>query len=258
MRLPVLMYHHVGPLRAGIRPIQTVSPARFEAQIRWLVHRGFTSIVTADWIAWCNSSGTMPRRPVLITFDDGYADIAEFALPVLRRHGLNAVVFLVTDYIGKTNLWEGMVGRGKLQLLNEKQIREWHARGIEFGSHSRTHPDLRGLSLEELRTEILGSASDLELLLNERPKAFAYPYGRLNNAVREQVDQEFEIAMTSAEGCNSSPSDSRLMRRLEILPVDNLFSFQLLIKLGFRVSRRIRLYHRFPSIIRRILHRTSI
>src|ERR1700683_1089546 len=258
MRLPVLMYHHVGPLRAGIRPIQTVSPARFEAQVRWLVHRGFTPIGTADWIAWCNSAGTMPRRPVLITFDDGYADIAEFALPVLWRHRLNAVVFLVTDYIGKTNLWEGMVGRSKLQLLNERQIREGHARGIEFVSPSRTHPDLTVLSPEELRTEIAGSASDLERLLDERPKAFAYPYGRFNNRVREQVDQEFEIAMTSAEGCISSPSDTRRMRRLEILPVDSLLSFQLLITLGFRLSRRIRLYHRFRSVAGRILHRTSI
>jgi peptidoglycan/xylan/chitin deacetylase (PgdA/CDA1 family) len=93
----------------------------------------------------------MPNKPVLITFDDGYADIAEFALPVLRRHRLAAVVFLVTDYTGKANLWSGRVGPGKLQLLTAKQIREWAGCGIEFGSHSRSHPDLTTLAPQKLR-----------------------------------------------------------------------------------------------------------
>ena len=101
--LPVLLYHHVGPAQPGTHASLTVSPTRFERHVRWLAWRGYRGICPADWLRWLNEGKGLPDKPVLFTFDDGYADLAEFALPVLRRYGFGAAVFIVTRQLGGTN-----------------------------------------------------------------------------------------------------------------------------------------------------------
>ena len=83
MRLPVLMYHHVGPPRAGACPSLTVTAERFERQVSWLARKGYVGIRPTDWLAR-RAGWPLPSKPVLLTFDDGYADIVEHALPVLE------------------------------------------------------------------------------------------------------------------------------------------------------------------------------
>src|SRR5205807_9391482 len=83
--LPVLLYHHVGPARAHTWPRLTVPPGSCEQHIRWLVRHGYQGIAASDVLGWSRDAAALPDRPVLITFDDGYADIAEYALPILCR-----------------------------------------------------------------------------------------------------------------------------------------------------------------------------
>lgn len=222
--LPVLMYHNVGPLRGGPLDFLTVTPDHFERQMRWLQRRGYSPITCADWIRWRKEGKGLPAKPVMITFDDGYAGTAQYALPVLRRHGFPATVFLPTALLGKQNGWDA--GRGApMPLMTAEEVLRWDAEGIEFGAHSRTHANLTALAPDKARDEIRGSKEDLEALLGKPVAAFAYPYGKQNADVREMVRREFEIAFSVEEGLNYLRSDVHRMRRAYVSPFDSLPEF---------------------------------
>ncbi len=257
-RLPVLLYHHVGPAHAGAYPHLTVSPARFKSQMRWLRRRGYTAIRSCDWISWIRGEGRLPEKPVLITFDDAYMDIARYALPVLKRHGLTATVFVPTQCIGKANEWDKGT-YALLPLLDRGQILEWASEGIEFGSHSRTHPHLTTLSRERLDDEIRGSAQDFQHITGSCPNAFAYPYGSFNQHVCDCVSRTFDLSFTTQEGINCIADNPMMLQRLEILPGDNLASFATLVCCGFRpvsrLRRRIALRTRLRAAVHSAFHR---
>ena len=81
-KLAVLLYHHIGPPRPDTLSDLTVSPEKFERHVRWLARRGFVGIRPSDWLRWLRDGTGLPNKPILFTFDDGYADIADYALPV--------------------------------------------------------------------------------------------------------------------------------------------------------------------------------
>jgi peptidoglycan/xylan/chitin deacetylase (PgdA/CDA1 family) len=193
-RLPVLMYHHVGPVPQGPCLCDTISPERFERHVDWLARRGFVGIRPSDWVRWCREGKSLPDKPVLLTFDDGYADTAEYGLTVLRRYNFGAAVFIVTGLMGSTNAWDAEHGSLSLRLMTAEQIRFWAARGIEFGAHSRTHVDLATLDAKSLTEEVVGSKRDLADLLGASILSFAYPYGSCNQAVYRAVRRDFDIA----------------------------------------------------------------
>ncbi len=206
MRLPVLRYGRVGPVE------------RFEAQVRWLARRGYVGITPSDWLAWVRTEAALPQRPVLITFEGGYAEVAECALPVLRRHGFRAAVHVVTGRIGGESQWDGESGLTQLPLMTTDQIRYWAGEGVEFGAHSRSHRRLTELEGERLADEIEGSAGDLAQLLGRWPVSFTYPYGAVNQAVLEQVRRSFEMAFSDTAGLNALCTDLHLMRTAEMMP----------------------------------------
>lgn len=224
MRLPVLLYHHVGPPRSGTMPSLTVSPQTFERHVRWLVRRGCSGIRSSDWLRWLREGKGLPEKPILLTFDDGYADLAEYALPVLRRHGFSGVVYIVTGQLGGTNAWDEARGLGTHRLMTVEQIRHWAAQGIEFGAHSRTHADLTALSAKELSEEVVGSGKDLESVLGERVVSFAYPYGFHNQAVDDCVRGAFDLAFIADdddEGLNHLQTDPHLLLRTMVQTNDS-------------------------------------
>ena len=225
-KLPVLLYHHVGPPRPGTLSFLTVSPESFERHVRWLARRGFAGIRPSDWLRWLRDGTGLPDKPILLTFDDGYADIAEYALPVLRRHGFSAAVNVVTGQIGKTNAWDEARGSGTHRLMTAEQIRYWAAQGIEFGAHSRTHPDLTKLSASELAAEVSGSKNELASLLGSPVVSFVYPYGKVSEAVSAFVRCEFDLAFTTESGLNYLRTDPHLLRRINISPNDSLIDIE--------------------------------
>jgi peptidoglycan/xylan/chitin deacetylase (PgdA/CDA1 family) len=221
LRVPVLLYHHVGA-SDGMRPgFLTISPAEFERHIAWLARRGYTAISLAQYLGWTQGKTVLPARPVLITFDDAYADISDHALPVLSSHGFTAVVFVVTALVGCTNVWDADRALPRRSLMTAPQIRDWAARGIEFGAHSRTHPDLRELSGSALTHEIAGSRKELEQIIGSPVISFAYPYGLYNNETACVVESTFELAFTTREGLNRSTTERHLLRRSAVCGSDN-------------------------------------
>jgi glycosyltransferase involved in cell wall biosynthesis/peptidoglycan/xylan/chitin deacetylase (PgdA/CDA1 family) len=255
-RLPVLLYHHVGPQRPGTYPELTISPERFARQVLWLASRGYVGIRPSDWQAWRLGAGPLPDKPVLLTFDDGYADLADFALPVLERHGFGAAVFVVTGEVGGTNRWDEEQGAGTHRLMSADQMREWSARGIEFGAHSRAHSNLTELSDADLASELSGCASDLADLLGRPPAAFAYPYGYYDERVTERVRQTFDLAFTCDEGMNDLRTDPHVLRRTMVQPGDVWPDFGLRVRLGWspieRLRGRLRLRTRMATSVKRL------
>src|ERR1700751_3538632 len=107
MRLPILMSHKIAHIPAGARPLRNyVLPDQFAAQLDALRRWGYQTISFADWLAYRAGSAPLPRRPIILTFDDGYRSTHDIAWPLLRRFGFTGTVFLVSDLIGKTNTWD--------------------------------------------------------------------------------------------------------------------------------------------------------
>jgi peptidoglycan/xylan/chitin deacetylase (PgdA/CDA1 family) len=251
MRLPVLLYHHVGPSLLGARYAGlSVSQEKFERQMRWLARKGYAGIRPAEWLAWLLRATALPPKPVLLTFDDAYADFPDYALPVLRRHGFRAVVFVVTGWIGARNSWDGA------PLMSAHQIRECSAQGIEFGSHTRTHPDLTSLSGTQLREEIAGSGEDLSAIVGTRVTSFAYPYGFWSEEVRANVRESFDLAFTCDEGLNQIDTDPLLLRRTMVQPGDLLLDLACRVHFGWSpvtaLRSRLRLRSRWRNAVRHL------
>jgi peptidoglycan/xylan/chitin deacetylase (PgdA/CDA1 family) len=225
------MYHHVGPAVLGTNPDLTVTPAQFERQLRWLKSRGYTSILPTDWLNYVSHGNALPKRPLLLTFDDAYADLAECCFPLLEKYGFTAVVFVPTANIGGTNTWDQPIWPEPHRVLSAEQILHWVGRGIEFGAHSRTHPDLTKLSVAECMAEIVGSKNDLVALLGLPIVSFAYPYGENNEASRDFVREEFGLGFGTEEGMNNLRTDRHLLRRIYIGPNDSLVEFALFMRL---------------------------
>jgi peptidoglycan/xylan/chitin deacetylase (PgdA/CDA1 family) len=256
-RLPVLLYHHVGPEYPGAVRGLTVSPERFERHVSWLARRGFKGICPIDWLRWRQEGKSLPTKPILFTFDDGYADLAEYALPVLHRYGFGAAVYIVTRQLGGTNVWDAARG-APLSLITAGQIRFWASQGIDFGAHSRTHADLRDLPARELSEEVVGSGKDLEAILGTKVVSFAYPYGFHNRAVDDCVRSAFDLAFIADdenEGLNSLETDPHQLLRTMVQSSDSLLAMKfrsrwgrypflnLLSRIRVRIALRTRLRH---------------
>lgn len=242
-RVPVFMYHHIGPYPPGCCEGLSITPEVFERQIRWLARRGFNTIRTADWMAWIREAKPLPTKPLLLTFDDAYADTARHALPVLQRYGFSGVLFVVTTTIGGTNAWDEAVGYPTLRIMTAEEIRYWAGQGIEFGAHTRTHPDLTGVSPEQLEDEIAGSGADLGEILQTRVSTFAYPYGFFNLDAQRAASRAFDLSFTTQEGVNTLDTDPHGLLRATVLPGDGWMKLEWRARFGFDPVKRLRNYY---------------
>src|SRR4030088_711664 len=136
--LAILMYHKVDRILPGTRyPGNHVLPEAFDEQLAALERWNYQSVTLDQWIAYKEKRAGLPRRPIIITFDDGYSSTYHTAWPILRRHGFTATVFLVAGLIGKTNEWDA--DERQEPLLNVEEIREMQSEAITFGSHTQSH-----------------------------------------------------------------------------------------------------------------------
>ncbi|MBA2472668.1 MAG: polysaccharide deacetylase family protein [Pseudonocardiales bacterium] len=180
---PVLMYHSVAPYDHDPYLV-TVRPQRFEQQMRWLHRRRLRATSMRELLAARRNGAD--RGLVGLTFDDGYSDFREHALPVLARFGFTATVFVIADLLGGANSWDQPGPRKTLMTAGE--IRHIAASGIEIGSHSRRHVSLTSITTAELTAEVSGSRAILQEVSGQDVSGFCYPYGHIDalavNAVR--------------------------------------------------------------------------
>jgi peptidoglycan/xylan/chitin deacetylase (PgdA/CDA1 family) len=159
----------------------------------------------------------MPRKPVVITFDDGYVNFLTNALPVLKSYRFVATVFLVANQLGGINEWDTKEGDVAEPLMDVSQILRAKEAGIEFGSHTLDHADLQAVSHEEAWRQIDGSKKKLEQLLACEVEAFCYPYGRKTPDVCDMVKQAgYRVACSTEKGLNTEHTNHFALRRINV------------------------------------------
>jgi len=226
----ILLYHALG--REGERASRYVLPPRaFARQLAWLRRRRYTVVGLDDFVHARLEHRLMPSKSVVLTFDDGYADNLDLALPELERHGFPATVFLVTA-VGDRARWDASGPTADRPLLRPEDARAAIGR-LTFGAHSRTHRRLGRLGAGELDHEVAGSRAELEALLEQPVTTFAYPFGDTGPEVEAAVTRAgFLAACTVTPGRNRAACDLLALKRIEIKGTDSLVRFALALWLG--------------------------
>ncbi|MFI5252985.1 MAG: polysaccharide deacetylase family protein [Bacteroidota bacterium] len=189
----------------------------FQRQMALLRTWGFTPITFRDYHLFLEARRDLPKKPILITFDDGYLDTYEVAFPVLREFDYKAVIFVLGDHAIKTNYWDRNRNMPEVPLMTEQQIVEIHEAGLEIGSHSLTHPTLTELPGDQLSEQVCRSRILLEILLDTPVHSFSYPFGMLNEKVKEAVkNAAYRFACAVGSGPPGFGDDLYEIRRITI------------------------------------------
>ncbi len=178
----MLMYHSVSSCTDDPYRI-TVSPYRLDRQLRWLRDRGLSGVSVGELLRARAAGGGAGL--VGLTFDDGYTDFVETALPLLRRHGCTATVFVLPGRLGGDNAWDELGPRKP--LLTADGIREAASEGMEIGSHGLLHTDLTTADDATLERETRHSRTLLADITGTAPDGFCYPYGTVDARAVEGV-----------------------------------------------------------------------
>jgi peptidoglycan/xylan/chitin deacetylase (PgdA/CDA1 family) len=184
--VPVLMYHSVATRATAAFREFVIDPAVFAEHMAVLVDGGYEPMTVSEYISGA-SAGL--RKPVILTFDDGFLDFHESVLPLLTDAGFSATLFVPTAYVGGTSRWLAPEGESDRAMMSWGAIAEAAASGVEIGSHSRTHPQLDLLPKARMRAEVRDSRSELEDRLQQSVRSFAYPYGYFNAEVKRAVNR---------------------------------------------------------------------
>ncbi|HEV2035601.1 MAG TPA: polysaccharide deacetylase family protein [Candidatus Dormibacteraeota bacterium] len=217
VKVPILTYHYI---RVNPDPNDrlgfalSVTPADFAAQMDWLASNGFHPVTPSDVYAYLNGTQGLPSRPVILSFDDGYADFYTTALPILRAHDFTAVAYIVSGFVGQ---WSYMTAA---------QIVEIDRRGIEIGSHTVHHANLAKAAPGNVQVELVASKQALEQLIGHPVYSFCYPSGQYNGAVAAAVQAAgYSNATTTAFGYVHYMSDRYRWTRLRISGGEALSDF---------------------------------
>ena len=220
----ILTYHSLDDSGSVI----SVRPELFIRQMEELAGSGIKVVRLAEL-----RSSSAPA--VALTFDDGFQNFADVAVPALTRHGFPATVFLVTDYAGGRNDWAGQwQDIPRLPLMNWSTIAELSRAGIEFGAHTATHPDLSRLDEASARHEILSSKQRVEDGTGKPALSFAYPYGSMPPTARRIVTQHFACGCSTRLGWVTDSSRPETLERLDVYYLSRLYLFRHLFELPAR------------------------
>ena len=216
LRVPILVYHSVMPHHPGQTAEQRVldvSDSVFTEQLRYLVDGGYHVVSFGALVDALEGRDTLPKRAVVLTFDDGWVNQYHHAFPILRRFGMTATFFVFTTPIGKDP-----------KLMTWDQLRELQAAGMTIGSHTRTHPVLPDYHAA-LHNEVEMSRADLEKHLGHAPDFFAYPFGAWDSASAAWARTAgYRAARAYRGGAWNAPSD---LYHLRAVPVtDNMEAFE--------------------------------
>jgi len=198
--VPILLYHHVdaAPITSPVARTTTVSPTALEAHLRALDAGGWT-IVALDAVVDALALGTpLPPRAVVLTFDDGWRNQFDVALPILERYGATATFFITTE-----PLEAGWIGS-----LTWDHVRALAERGMGIAAHSHTHRRFTELSDAELVAELEGPAAIIAERTGVRPRIVAYPYGDLDDRVLAAAEAAGYEAAVAASPDGEAASDA--------------------------------------------------
>ena len=175
---PILMYHGFRPsgqASTSLSPQLEITPELFAKQMALLSARGYETMSLTEAFT---PDTVKPRKPIVITFDDGTLDFWEYGREIMQQHGFTATLFVVTRFVGTESSWEADVGEPARPLMTWKQLKTLADEGFEIGSHTHTHRELPQLTADEVTDELTTSRRVLEEQLGTTPQWIAYPRGR--------------------------------------------------------------------------------
>ena len=209
-KIVVLNYHKVDETPIAL----AVSPADFERQMAYLKEKGYVSITPDQLADHLERGAALPERPLLITFDDGYADNYENAYPILKKYGFTATIFVVTDYLSRFPAY-----------LTWEQAREMKQGGFYIASHTMQHKVLTELDAQALREELAGSAEALDYQLGKQSRFLAYPTGAYSLALAQAVkDYGYRAAFTIKYGNVDRASNPYALERVPVFRAGDTFA----------------------------------
>ena len=209
--VPVLTYHSISAESGAT----SIAPETFRMQMDVLAEGGVSAMTCGQFLDWRRPGPRDASRRVLITFDDGFADFASAAHPVLRDRGFAALVFVPTGRLGYREDWRGAHSPPR-RLLSWSTVRELAEAGVEFGGHGVAHADLTRVPPPVRRLEIERCAHELAQQLGRPVRAFAAPYGRVNRDVLADVARTYEVAFGTRFQRAASTCDRYDVPRIEM------------------------------------------
>ncbi len=229
--LPVLMYHKVpdAPLDTPHRIF--VVKDRFEKHLQWMAKRGLTPVTFSDYDAVARGerlAGQWPKRPVVLTFDDGYESVFTNAFPRMQERGWRGVLYLLGDRSARVNFWDaGESSHPESRLMTDDQARALFRAGWDLGAHTLSHPHLDQLPAAEAAREISESKRLLEEAFGVPARSFAYPFGAYTDAVVQAAwDAGFETAVATDTGGLRLEDDRFRIFRVNVFPEETWFSLR--------------------------------
>ena len=228
--VPILCYHRFG--HGGGKMV--VSPTNFAQQLDWLARNDYHVIRLTDLVAYLKGEQALPRRSVVITIDDGYESVYRHALPILRKHGYPATVFVYTDFIGAG------------EALSWPQLQELAASGlVDIQAHSKSHRNLIERTTGEtdaqyvqgLEAEARTPRDLIERRLAVHVRHYAYPFGDANDQVLDVLSrQQYQLAVTVNPGGNPFFAQPLMLRRTMIFGDHDLEAFKAKLQISRAVS----------------------
>lgn len=209
--VPILMYHRINTVTSSTPAISralTVHPADFARQMRWLKRHGYRTVTQRELFEALMCGRRLGRRPIMITFDDGYRDAFFKASPVLARLGMGATAYVVS----------GRISNGDPSFLTWTLLHALERRGIEIASHTVAHRDMTSLSDRRMLEDLRSSRRALERKLGHRVPWLAYPFGSYDARVERLARRAgYVLAATTRPGVVQSARRPLALTRLRIL-----------------------------------------
>lgn len=229
--MPIIMYHRVvdSPDEVGVHGTY-VTKELFKKHMQLLKDNGYRTVTFKELAEdhLLTKRFDKGNKFVVLTFDDGYEDNYRVMFPILKEFGAKAVIFLLSE--SKYNEWDVNNPHNpekRFDLMSEEQVKEMAAYGVEFGAHTKTHPYLSSLPIEEACEQIVQCKQKLEQTYGQPFITFAYPYGDLNDEVKSEVRKAgFTFAVSTDSGEINVDSDLFQIRRIGIFPRNSMLTFR--------------------------------
>lgn len=206
VRIPILMYHSISnedPDNSLLVP-----PSMFDEQMAWLANNNFTAM-SLDDVLDSMTTGKLPKRPVVVTFDDGYADNYTEAFPILKKHNLKGTFFIITDYVDQDSYY-----------MSSDMLKEMNQAGMEIENHTSNHLELNQLSKEDQIASINNGQTFLRNVIGVDANYLCYPVGKYDDITLD-VSKELGIkaAVTTQSGISSTCNGAYELKRMRLSPM---------------------------------------
>lgn len=227
IKLPILMYHHIGPLPekpTDLRRDLTVSTEDFTTQVKWLKDNGYTSIRLSDLRDFAAGKFNMPKNPVIFTFDDGYEDVFLYAAPILEQNGFSGSFAIITQFPGTQN--------GDNFYASWNEIARAYDAGHEIVSHTQDHFNGSSAKFNNdfISANLCGSQTDIQEHLGFKTDILIYPYGHYTaNYIKQAKACGFNLGVTVHEGNRVNLENLMEIPRIRVHGRQNFEKFKRLI-----------------------------